>query len=827
MRLFPRPLHGPRPILALFLLLPLLSPLTPATAAAAPDAVSAKIAADLDATLARGGPTDFFVEFTEVADLSAAERITDWGARGRAVVDALRASADRSQRVARATLDAAKVRYDSFYINNTVLVRGGSRALARTLAGRAEVQRVSAPTSFALPPVTTSPPAARSAAAVEWGVGSIKADQVWSRFGRRGEGIVIGSIDTGVRYDHPALLAGYRGNRDGVVDHNYNWFDASGQCPGTAPCDAYVHGTHTVGTLIGDGGPGNRIGVAPGAKWIAARACDSADCSQTDLSRAGQWMLAPADSTNRFNRPDLRPHIVSNSWSGIPGPWPNLWYQRIVRAWRAAGMFPSFAAGNSGPWCQTTGSPGNYAESFASGAYGQNGHIAGFSSRGSAYGSPVKPNLAAPGVDIRSSVGANGYQLISGTSMATPHTSGAVALLWSVDPSLIGNLTETTRLLNQSAVDVSDLGCGGTPARNNVWGEGRLDALAAVELATAGTHGTVFSGTSVVAGAKIVFWGEDGVEYTVHSGADGGYSIDLPEADHTAQVTAYGYQDLNTMILGPGQWDFALEAAPRHAMTGFVRGGAASVEVLDTPLPPVTTAVDGSFAIPDVPEGSYRLRITPANRCLAPQTVVVFVPMTPEIVLTQRKDAFGYTCALVDRPYQEGTTPVALTGTVGSAKVTLPFDFPFYGTTYRDMWISINGLVSFHPVTADDTNGFRVPLAENPGTALYPFWDDLTADNQTTITTRAITTTTYIVEWRNALITGASNAHVDFEAVLSANGDITFAYRDLSPTNPAELGAAATIGIEAPSPQEDGLAYSANSPALTGKAILFQPPRRP
>ena len=94
----------------------------------------------------------------------------------------------------------------------------------------------------------------------------------------RGEGIVVGNVDTGVDFDHPALVGKYRGNLGGGnFNHNYNWFDPTFVCgsPSTTPCDNNNHGTHTMGTMVGDDGAGNQIGVAPGATWVAAKGCET------------------------------------------------------------------------------------------------------------------------------------------------------------------------------------------------------------------------------------------------------------------------------------------------------------------------------------------------------------------------------------------------------------------------------------------------------------------------------------------------------------------------------------------------------------------------
>ena len=137
---------------------------------------------------------------------------------------------------------------------------------------------------------------------VEWGVANINADDVWNEFGATGEGITVASIDSGVDYDHPALVGHYRGNNgDGTFTHDYNFFDAAGACPDDAPCDTDGHGTHTMGTMVGDDGGANQIGVAPGAKWIAADGCCPSDAA---LIASGEWMLAPTDARRRQPRRD-------------------------------------------------------------------------------------------------------------------------------------------------------------------------------------------------------------------------------------------------------------------------------------------------------------------------------------------------------------------------------------------------------------------------------------------------------------------------------------------------------------------------------------------
>ena len=155
----------------------------------------------------------------------------------------------------------------------------------------------------------------------------------------RGENVVVANIDTGVQFDHPALVQQYRGNNgDGTFDHNYNWFDAQKLCGSPSrPCDGGGHGTHTMGTMVGDDGdPGpNQIGVAPRARWIATNGC----CAVDALMSSFQWLMAPTDLAGQNPSPERRAHVVNNSWGGPSG---DPLFQAAVQAWVAAGIFPSF-----------------------------------------------------------------------------------------------------------------------------------------------------------------------------------------------------------------------------------------------------------------------------------------------------------------------------------------------------------------------------------------------------------------------------------------------------------------------------------------------------
>lgn len=457
--------------------------------------------------IAAEGEADFWVVFDDTADLSGVEDVSGWKARGHAVYQELSTAAEHSQAGLAAQLTEQGARFESLWVVNAIYVRAGDQATLDTITAQDNVVQVRTPRTYRLPepiqpepvqPDTEGPSSATPQTstgdagvdagvdAVEWGLSNIGADRVWSQYGVRGQDVVVGNIDTGVDYTHPALAGQYRGNNGGgTFSHDYSWWDPSKVCgsPSTAPCDNNGHGTHTMGTMVGDDGQGNQVGVAPQARWLAAKGCEASSCSEFALVSSGQFMLAPTDLAGANPRPELRPHIVNNSWGGPGG---NDFYDDIVARWVAAGIFPVFSNGNAGPNCGTAGSPADGPDAYAVGAYDVTNTIARFSSRGAGRGEEVRPDIAAPGANVRSTFPGGRYASASGTSMAAPHVAGTVALMWSAAPELARDIAATRTALDSSAVDTEDLQCGGTAVNNNVWGEGRLDAFAAVQSAAIG-----------------------------------------------------------------------------------------------------------------------------------------------------------------------------------------------------------------------------------------------------------------------------------------------------------------------------------------------------
>jgi len=495
-----------RPLAVAFLLAFVGMAATPLAATTHRDKIDPWIDRQL-AVAAPGARIGVLVELAERADLAAVRGTK--AEKGAAVFRALTEVAARSQAPLVARLAELGVPARPFWIANVVRVDADA-ALVEELARRDDVLRLAGDSPVRVP--ETLRPEDRAAAeaptAVEWNVSKVNADDVWA-LGFRGESAVVAGEDTGYQWNHPALLGKYRGWNGATADHAYNWHDAihgnnANTPPGNpcgfdlaAPCDDNSHGTHTMGTMVGDDGAGNQVGMAPGAKWISCRNMEEGWGTPATYIECFQWFLAPTDLAGQNPDPARAPDVINNSWSCPPEEGCNsgnfATMQAVVESLRAAGIAVVVSAGNGGSACSTINAPAAiFDAAIAVGNTTSTDAIATSSSRGPVTvdgSNRMKPDLAAPGTSVRSSVPSNAYGTKSGTSMAGPHVAAAVALLISAQPALRGDVDTLESLLEANALPLTTTqGCGGdttSQVPNNVFGWGRLDVLAAVQDALA------------------------------------------------------------------------------------------------------------------------------------------------------------------------------------------------------------------------------------------------------------------------------------------------------------------------------------------------------
>lgn len=637
-------------------------------AAVAAEAGSDKIEGTLLDQVTTDGSADFIIRFSEQADLSAAYAM-DWDARGEFVYNTLRETADRSQANAKSILDMQGLTYQTFIAGNDLYVWGEGPIATKgltvlnELAALPEVDTIRATRTYTIDPITQAKPldnitwagdllskqalstvGSSINATTDWGITDTKANQFWTKFGVQGDGIVVANIDTGVQWNHPALDQAFKCGTN--PSDPACWYDPTGVCGGSA-CDNNGHGTHTMGTMVGDDDPSLTYiaGMAPNAKWIACKGCASGSCSDISLNACADWILAPAGN------PANRPNIVNNSWGGGGG---STWYLAKVQAWRAAGIFPAFSAGNAGPGCNTLGSPGDYQESFASAAHNSGRTIADFSSRGpSVYGDTpyTKPNLSAPGVSICSTIPTNNWSCgYSGTSMASPHTAGAVALLWSCNPTLKGQVDATFQLLQTNADTPPTPATCGAPADgqgNFTYGYGYLDVLSAGVVSCSGPKGTLNGhvygehGNPIEGALVTVVPTIAGNQTQVLTDPTGFYTLDLSVGSYnvTASKTGFASQTANNVMIAenattsldfslifqgawvqialpPGCPDWTRFDGEYFAGTGLVyflggRGGAAGDQTLGDVIsfnPETNTCLDTGANMP-TPVSNYTISL--------------------------------------------------------------------------------------------------------------------------------------------------------------------------------------------------------------------------
>lgn len=626
---------------------------------------------------------------------------TDTLTRRSAIRQTLQATAAASQAGVRAELNAAQAAGHAADIRPLWIVNAVAASVASdtlfSLAQRDDVARIRPDETISIPPFAAAE-TTRAPGTLEWGVQKIGADTVWQSLGITGAGVVVANIDTGVDFLHPELKTRYRGYINDTVppQNSGNWFDATGE-GATYPVDANGHGTHTMGTMVGQDG----IGVAPGARWIAVRAFNgSGQAAESWLHTAFQWVLAPDGN------PALAPDVVNNSWSNGDGSTDA--FVTDIANLNAAGIIAVFSAGNSGSEAGTVGAPGSYPDALAVGATDTDDLIAYFSSRGpSPWNGIIKPDVTAPGVEVVSTLPGGTFGAYNGTSMAAPHVAGTIALMKEANPALV--FTDARRILTETTMTL------GTPIPNNTYGWGRIDALRAVELAL--NAGTVVGQVTNAATAAPIGFGtmtftprHTGLTATTAIASDGTFRRGVLAGDYDITAAAFGFESQThtgiTVVTGTVITEnFALTPLPIGNISGQVTELGtetpltATIAVENTP---VTATAHGNFSLA-LPAGSYTLTVTAWGHRVGHAAAVSVstggntirnfaLPTAPTILLVDSGawynageiDFYRQTLDTLDYPYHvrhiiDTTADVPVSSTLSAYDAVLwsaPFDSP-------------------------------------------------------------------------------------------------------------------------------------------------------
>jgi len=749
--------------------------------------------------------------------------------------------------------------YKSFWIANMILIEAKSSVFYE-LMNSMEVAQMDLDAELKLDKPTVVEHNVESTESVEPGVKIINADKLWA-MGITGQGRLVMGIDTGVDPTHPAINHKWRGN---TVPASQAWFDPGGGS--TTPNDCDGHGTHTIGTMAGRSTTtADTVGVAIDAQWIAAKTICSSPHTSNSVA-AFQWAMNPDGNPSTIT--DM-PDAIGNSWydPNVSNECTGI-YKTTLDAVEASGIAVVFSAGNSGPSASTITKPKNISTTevnvFAIGAIdgvqylgGNNNPIASFSSRGpSVCGGTgsflIKPEVSAPGNNVRSSYPGGGYSTLSGTSMAAPHVVGAIALLKQYAPTLTG--AQIKMALYNTAKDL------GTAGEDNTYGMGLIDLYAA--FLTLGTPDTVaptqitnLASAEPQSNSLKLTWT---VPDDTSNGGVVGYAIKMSSAPITDTVAFNNAQDVpfngapgasgstDMVIVGNLQpattYHFAIRARDlwgnwsllSNSASGTTLGAPAltvtpdsmhkqlsanmvyvdSLVVSNTSAHASTLNYQVSLQNSTFP-GNVKLTLVPHQTQVLEGKYPVkgdeLSQYTPGLSIEGQggPDAFGYKWIDSDEPngpaYEwndiaaTGTnvTTWTPTGTFGakdeghSGPINLPFPFKFYGNVKNTVHASSNGVILFNAPTSNIFTNAAIPNAAAPNEYIAPFWDDLDGTNGGEVYYKA-DGGKFTIQYNNWPRYSTTGSSLTFQVVLYSNGRIMIYYKTMT----SSTMNSATIGIE-------------------------------
>jgi subtilisin family serine protease len=779
----------------------------------------------------------------------------------RRIVSQLQEIADRTQPDVIAVLNDLQAQglvdeFTPFFIANCIAVEATSEALSQ-IEQLPQVLRIedNYPIEINPEPSEHVPAPSLDDPVAEIGLRNIRAPEVWA-MGITGASVLVSHLDTGVNGTHPALAGKWRGNFG--YPASACWLDLNGST--TFPTDNNGHGSRTMGVICGMATP-DTIGVAWGARYISARLNQSS--GQTLVSTAltaFQWMLNPDGDPNTF---DDVPRVISNSWgfaAGSIAPCYSI-FNTAMDNCEAAGSVVLWAAGNEGPSAGTMRVPADRVtsalSSFSVGAFDYvTNSVWSASSRGPSQCSSdpelrIKPELVAPGRNVRSSSLGSTYVTESGTSYSVAHVAGVIALMLEANPEL--SVDSLKEILLLTAADK------GVAGEDNSYGWGQVDALTAVYGALSGIGwvsgyvtdplGNGISVNITPVGHPHKFVSDSTGHYVLAMPADlpldlvFGTSIHVPDTQ-SVMLMAQDTLSLDVVLVPNGN---GLLTGTVVACTGMPAVGAL-VYTIPFGLGETTTDEDGRFELALL-GGVYSIG---ANDGYCAPAVVngvqilgggitdieIVLPSNPAY-LCSPPDNFGYQVCDNNDPggpayeWTEIAPGLGGHGIVhnlsddGSVRISLPFPVRFYGNNYEQMYINGNGNVSFR-------NGIfyyiNQALPFNFAPAVFALWDDLNDVMGGDIcSTYDPGHGRFIVEWSAVpRYDGVSSEtfqivlyNTEYRSTPSGDAVIEVEYNNVPVTNECTVGVDADNGNNGLQYVYNGTYANTASPLAAGRALRF------
>ncbi|MCX6640278.1 MAG: S8 family serine peptidase [bacterium] len=685
-------------------------------------------------------------------------------------------------------------------------------------------------------PIQSEQPKVDNTDEIAWGVADVHAPEVWAQ-GYEGDGIIVGMLDTGVNYNHLDLTTHMWNGGPSYPNHGWDFYNNDND-----PTDGHGHGTHTAGTVASDGTAGTQAGVAPHAIIMALKVWSDGGSGST-----GQ-MISGSDFAVQHGA-DL--FSMSGGIGGGGTTTDKNLFRTAYNNALAAGVIGTIAAGNEAGTSppNSVRTPGNVPPPWlhpdqtligglscviTCGATNPDHTIASFSSKGPVnwsnvspwndYAYPsgmglIEPDISAPGVNVKSCLNTNntGYQLMSGTSMATPHVAGVVALLLSKDPSLTPDLIDM--YLENTALEL------GTPGKDNTFGSGLMNALDAINAFQVGP------GPALIVSGKVI----DDI---------GGNNNNAPDPGETCSMVV----TLKNVAQDPGT----------------------NIHATLSTTDPYLTITQNSSTYPNLAhleegQGSPAYMFNVSSTCPQGQNVTCLLHITADSAYTNEAnitfvvgdplnspsgpDAYGY------RAYDPYDTPelpvyswaeisadssgpgtmIAFTSDDQVFSYDLPFSFVYYGQTFSRYTVGANGWVAMGDVLADDYSNSGIPNTDGPEAMIAAYWEDLSPQRTNSGKVWSwfdATNHRLIVEYNHIEQFAPVGAFETFQIILldpayyqtiSGDGRIKVQYKDMSASAQTE----GTIGIENPA-ETVGIQYffdgtrDQNAHAITNRfSILY------